>query len=182
MTVYYCRHCSVIRVIHIGYYHFTKFHFSSFWIVYCLRVFIVVLQELHVHCLLQCLLWLLWWLCWLVVVWVSCYVPIVMYGLRLFIVILQELHSLPNCLHAFWSELVVSVTSPSVVALLLLVSEIAKCIAWGCLLFYKNYIVYYNVYCYYCGMFIEKYVYTKFHRNWLLCEWVTWPYYVPIIM
>ena len=34
------------------------------------------------------------------------------------------------------------------------------------MLFYKNY----NVYCYYCGVFIEKYVCTKFHRNWLLCE------------
>ena len=29
-------------------------------------------------------------------------------------------------------------------------------------LFYKNYIVYYNVYHYYCGVFIEKYVCTKF--------------------
>ena len=28
----------------------------------------------------------------------------------------------------------------------------------------------YNVYCYYCGVFIEKYVCTKFHRNRLLCE------------
>ena len=39
----------------------------------------------------------------------------------------------------------------------------------GCclLLFYKNYIVYYNVDCYYC-VFIEKYVYTKFHLDWLL--------------
>ena len=43
------------------------------------------------------------------------------------------------------------------------------------MLFYKNYIVYYNVYCYYCGVFIEKYVCTKFHLNWLLCQWVTWP-------
>ena len=25
--------------------------------------------------------------------------------------------------------------------------------------FYKNYIVYYKVYCYYCGVFFEKYVY-----------------------
>ena len=53
-------------------------------------------------------------------VW-SCYVPIVMYGLRLFI---QELHCFPNYLHAS-----VSITSPSVIALLLLVSEIPKCIA-----------------------------------------------------
>ena len=39
--------------------------------------------------------------------------------------------------------------------------------------FYKNYIVYYNVYCYYCGVFIEKHVYTKFRLDWILC---TWPY------
>ena len=26
---------------------------------------------------------------------------------------------------------------------------------------YKNYIVYYNVYCYYCGVFIEKHTHTK---------------------
>ena len=38
------------------------------------------------------------------------------------------------------------------------------------MLFYKNYIVYYNVYCYDCGMFIEKYVYTEFHLDWLLHE------------
>ena len=31
------------------------------------------------------------------------------------------------------------------------------------MLFYKNYIIYYNVYCYYCGVFIEKYVHTEFH-------------------
>ena len=40
---------------------------------------------------------------------------------------------------------------------------------------FKNYIVYYNVYCYYCGAFIEKHdiVYTKFRLDWILC---TWPY------
>ena len=46
------------------------------------------------------------------------------------------------------------------------------------LLFYKNYIVYYNVYCCYCSVFIEKarararakYVHTEFHLDWLLCE------------
>ena len=58
--------------------------------------------------------------------------------------------------------------SPSFVTLHLLVSEIAKCIARGCLLlFYKNYIVYY---CCYCGVFTEMYVYTEFHLDWLLCE------------
>ena len=34
-------------------------------------------------------------------------------------------------------------------------------------MFYKNYIVYYNVY---SGVFTEKYVYTKFCLDWLLCE------------
>ena len=29
--------------------------------------------------------------------------------------------------------------------------------------------VYYNV-CYYCGVFIENYVYTKFRLDWLLRE------------
>ena len=46
------------------------------------------------------------------------------------------------------SELLVSITSPGFTALNLPVSEIAKCIARGSLLlFYKNCIVYYNVYC-----------------------------------
>ena len=35
--------------------------------------------------------------------------------------------------------------------------------------------VYYNVYCYYCGVFTEHYVCTKFRLDWLLCERVTWP-------
>ena len=52
-------------------------------------------------------------------------VPIVMYCLRLFIVVLQELHCLPNYLHIC----MIKVTSPSFVALYLMVSEIAKCIA-----------------------------------------------------
>ena len=43
-------------------------------------------------------------------------------------------------------------------------------------LFYKNYIVYYNVYCYYCSVFIKKYVYTKFCLDWLLCECHLCPY------
>ena len=37
-------------------------------------------------------------------------------------------------------------------------------------LFYKNYIVYYNVYFCYCSVFTEMYVYTEFHLDWLLCE------------
>ena len=46
-----------------------------------------------------------------------------------------------------WSEFEFAITSPSFVALILLVSEMAKYIAWGCLLlFYKNYIVYRIVY------------------------------------
>ena len=28
----------------------------------------------------------------------------------------------------------------------------------------------YNVYCYYCGVYTEKYAYTEFHLDWLLCE------------
>ena len=69
------------------------------------------------------------------------------------------------------SELEVAITSPSFIALLLLVSEIAKYIARGCLLlFYKNYIVYYNVYCYFCGVFIKNNEYTKFLLDWLLCR------------
>ena len=51
------------------------------------------------------------------------YAPIVMYSLRLFIVVLQEL---PNCLHVCMISVI---TSPSFIALHLLVSEIAKCIA-----------------------------------------------------
>ena len=63
---------------------------------------------------------------------------------RLFIVVLQELHCLPNCLHVFMIRVI---TSRSFIALHVLVSEIAKCIARGCLLlFYKNYIVYQIVY------------------------------------
>ena len=62
-----------------------------------------------------------------------------MCGLRVFIVVLQELHCLPYMF--VWSELEVAITSPSFVALHFLVSVIAKCIAWGCLLFiYKKYI------------------------------------------
>ena len=72
-----------------------------------------------------------------------------------------------------WSVLWVAIMSPSFVTLHILVSEIAKCNAWGyLLLFYENYIVY----CKYCGVFTEKYVYTKFCLDWLLCEWVTRPY------
>ena len=55
------------------------------------------------------------------------YVPIIMYGLRLFNVVLQELHCLPYMF--VLSELEVAITSPSFVALNLMVSEIAKYIA-----------------------------------------------------
>ena len=42
--------------------------------------------------------------------------------------------------------------------------------------FYKNYIVYYTVYCYYCGVFIEKHVYTKFRLGWILYPYRNvWP-------
>ena len=56
------------------------------------------------------------------------YVPIIMYGLRLFNVVLQELHCLPKCLHVCIIRVRGVITSPSFVTLLLLVSEIAKCI------------------------------------------------------
>ena len=64
--------------------------------MYCLRLFIVVLQELH--CLLQYLIvvYALKSMCVPCFVYIAIYVPIVMYGLRLF---LQELHCLLNCLH-----------------------------------------------------------------------------------
>ena len=52
------------------------------------------------------------------------YVPSVMYCLRLFIVVLQELH----CTYLY-DQLEVAITSPSFVALYLMASEIAKCIA-----------------------------------------------------
>ena len=54
------------------------------------------------------------------------------------------------------SELSVAITPTNLITLHLLVSERAKCIARGGLL-YKNYIVYYNVYCHYCDVFIENY-------------------------
>ena len=57
------------------------------------------------------------------------YVPIILYGLRLFNVVLQELHCLPKCLHVCIIRLEVAITSPSFVALNLMVSEIAKYIA-----------------------------------------------------
>ena len=46
------------------------------------------------------------------------------------------------------------------------------------LLFYKNYIVYYNAYGYDCGVFIEKCVYTKFCR----CGASYIAIYAPIVM
>ena len=66
--------------------------------------------------------------------YIDIYVPIVMYGLRL---VLQELHCSTDCLPKLfvWSELDVVISSPSFVTPHRLVFEIAKCIAWGCLLF-----------------------------------------------
>ena len=61
--------------------------------------------------------------------------------------VLQELQCLPNCLHTYLvkirgryhiTKIRCSIHFP--------VSEIAKCIAWGYLLFYNNYIVYRIVY------------------------------------
>ena len=48
------------------------------------------------------------------------------------------------------------------------------------MLFYKNYIVYYNVYCYFCGVFIEKNEYTKFHIVTVSVSYMA--IYVPIVM
>ena len=59
--------------------------------MYCQRVFIVVLQE--VHCLLECLALDVYTKFHLGVSKLHA-VPIVMYGLRLFIVVLQELRCL----------------------------------------------------------------------------------------
>ena len=90
--------------------------------------------------------------------------PNVMYGLWQFLLNKNYIvYRIAYMLISF--DIQVSITSPSVVALHFLVSEIVHCIAC-LLLFYKNYIVY----CYYCGVSIEKYVCTKFRLNWLLCE------------
>ena len=76
--------------------------------------------------------------------------------------LLCESHLYPYC--NVWPEVVfhcleleVAITSPSFVSPRLLVFEI-----YYLRLFINNYIVYYDVYCYYCGVFIEKYVYAKF--------------------
>ena len=47
-------------------------------------------------------------------------------------------------------------------------------------MFNKNCIVYYNVYCYYCGVFIERYVFTKFHG--CCVSELHGHLYVPIVM
>ena len=61
---------------------------------------------------------------------------IVMYGLRLFIVVLQELHCLPNCLHVCMIRVRCCYHFTKFRCSTLSGSEIAKCIAWGCLLFF----------------------------------------------
>ena len=81
-----------------------------------------------------------------------------MHCLRPFSVVLQELHCLPNCLHVFMIRVI---GCYHVTQFRYSTPEIAKCI---------NYIVYYNVYCYNCGVFTEKNVHTKFRLDWLLCE------------
>ena len=82
-----------------------------------------------------------------------------------------------------WSELEFAITSPSFVTLYHLVSEIAKCIAWGCLLlFNKNYIVYYNVYCFLLWCVHWK-VCVYQVSSWLVIVWVIYmAIYVSIIM
>ena len=66
-----------------------------------------------------------------------------------------------------------SMCIPSFVLIVYCVSELHGHLSsyhnYGLRLFYKNYIVYYNVVDY-CGVFIEKYVYTKFRLDCLLCE------------
>ena len=52
-----------------------------------------------------------------------------------FIVVLQELHCYWIVYICIWSKRQVAITSPSFFDLHLLVSEIAKCIAWGCMLY-----------------------------------------------
>ena len=82
------------------------------------------------------------------------YVPIVVYGLRLFI--LQKL---------LFTELFIirDVGFYQFIALHLPVSEMAKCISMGFLkstLFTTMFTIFFN-----CGVFIEWYVYTKFHLD-----------------
>ena len=61
--------------------------------------------------------------------YLAIYVPIVMYGLRLFIVVYKN-YIVYQIVYMFvWSELGVAITSPSFVAIYLMVSEIAKYIA-----------------------------------------------------
>ena len=58
-------------------------------------------------------------------------------------------------------ELEISITSPSFVALHLLVYEIARCIARGCFTIMFTVTIH---------AFIEKCAYTKFYLDWLLCD------------
>ena len=95
--------------------------------MYCLRVFIVVLQEYYnvYHDLLKFMRIPSFspQLVGVSVSYMPSYISIIIYGLRLFIVVLQELQC---CLHV---DIIRVITSPSFVRLELLVSEIAKCIA-----------------------------------------------------
>ena len=82
----------------------------------------------------------------------------------------------------------VAITSPNFVALLL-VSEIAKYNtmppmpilpeAMYCCFTRTTLFTYYNVYCYCCDVFIEKYVYTKFRLVVSVSYMII---YVPIVM
>ena len=73
------------------------------------------------------------------------------------------------------------IPSRSFIALHFLVSEIANVLPEGVYcFFYKNYIRYYNVYCYYCGAFVEKHVYTKIGS--CVSEFSYMAIYVPIVM
>ena len=70
-----------------------------------------------------------------------------------------------------WSEFEVAITSPSFVAV---THSHNNQLRWNSVGTYCS-MNYYNVYCYYCGVFTEKTVHTKFNLDWLLCECVTWP-------
>ena len=86
-----------------------------------------------------------------------------MYGLRLFIIVLQEL----KC----WFP---SLDQVLFLYIHILVSEIAKYIAWGCLLlFYKNNIVYHDGYRDYFDVFIVEPGFV------LMCQRVTRPSMSP---
>ena len=70
----------------------------------------------------------------------------------------------------------VGITSQSFVTLHLLVSEIANVLPEAVYCCFTRTTVFTKMFTVNdCGVFIEKYVYTKFRLDWLLRERVTWP-------